>query len=610
MAAALAALGLLGIAQATSGFVPRATGSLDSFLSKETPIALQGVLNNIGASGAFSKGISEGVVVASPSKTDPNYWYTWTRDSALTLKCLVDEFIGGNSDLESVIKEYISTSASIQGISNPSGDLSDGSGLGEPKFMVNATAFTGDWGRPQRDGPALRATAMMAYANYLIGNGDNSTADSIVWPIVKNDLAYVAQYWNKTGFDLWEETDGSSFFATAVQHRALVEGDALAKSLGHSCDDCASQAPQVLCFLQSYWNGSSIVANFADNGRSGIDVNSAIGIIATFDPEADCDDATFQPCSSRSLASHKVLVDSFRDIFTLNANISSGSAVAIGRYPEDVFQGGNPWYLATSAAAEVLYDALYQWDKIGSINITSTSLAFFKDIYSSASVGTYSSDSSEYKDIVSAVKTYADGFLSIVAKYTPSDGTLSEQFQRDHGAPMSASGLTWSYAALLTAASRRASKVPASWGESSAASVPSTCSASPATGSYTSATATSWPTAPATTSRPSCSAPTEVAVTFQEIVTTNEGEDIYLSGSSKALSNWSTTDAILLSAQDYRDVNNLWYVSLTLPAGSSFEYKYFKNSSGTITWEEDPNRSYTVPSDCGVSTACLNDEWQ
>lgn len=72
MAAALAAFSLLGLAQATSGFVPRATGSLDSFLSTETPIALQGVLNNIGASGAYSEGISKGVVVASPSKTDPN----------------------------------------------------------------------------------------------------------------------------------------------------------------------------------------------------------------------------------------------------------------------------------------------------------------------------------------------------------------------------------------------------------------------------------------------------------------------------------------------------------------------------------------------------------
>ncbi|KAH8704141.1 putative glucoamylase precursor [Talaromyces proteolyticus] len=608
--ALLAAFSILCIAHSSSDFVPRATGSLDSFISNETPIALQGVLNNIGSSGSFSEEVSEGVVIASPSKQDPNYFYSWTRDSALTLKCLVDEFIAGNSDLESVIKEYISTSASIQGISNPSGDLSDGKGLGEPKFMVNATAFTGSWGRPQRDGPALRATAMIAYANYLISNGENSTVDSIIWPIVQNDLAYVAQYWNETTFDLWEEVQGSSFFTTAVQHRALVQGNALATTLGHSCANCVSQAPQILCFLQSYWTGSSILANFADNGRSGVDVNSAIGVIATFDPEAGCDDTTFQPCSARALANHKVLTDSFRDVFSLNANISAGTAVAVGRYPEDVFQGGNPWYLATSAAAEQLYDAIYQWKKQGSINITSISLPFFKDVYSSAATGSYSSSDSAFNDIISAVTTYADGYLSIVAQYTPSDGTLTEQFQRDEGFPISASGLTWSYAAFLTAAARRASTVPASWGGSNANTVPSTCSASPPTGSYTSATETSWPTAPATSTRPACSAPSDVSVTFQEIISTNEGDEIYLAGNIEALKNWSTTNAILLSAKDYRSADNLWYTELSLPAGTSFEYKFFKNTSGTITWEDDPNRSYTVSQDCGVSTACVNDEWQ
>jgi hypothetical protein len=33
---------------------------------------------------------------------------------------------------------------------------------------------------------------------------------------------------NNTGFDLWEEVSGSSFFTTNAQHRALVEGSALA----------------------------------------------------------------------------------------------------------------------------------------------------------------------------------------------------------------------------------------------------------------------------------------------------------------------------------------------------------------------------------------------
>ena len=103
--------------------------------------------------------------------------------------------------------------AKLQGVSNPSGSLSDGGGLGEPKFNVDMSAYTGAWGksvwqtalrmvanldglgRPQRDGPALRAIALITYAKWLISNGYTSTASSIVWPVIKNDLAYVYQYW-------------------------------------------------------------------------------------------------------------------------------------------------------------------------------------------------------------------------------------------------------------------------------------------------------------------------------------------------------------------------------------------------------------------------------
>lgn len=216
-----------------------------------------------------------------------------------------------------------------------------------------------------------------------------------------------------TFIDLWEEVNGSSFFTIAVQHRALVEGANFATSLGKTCPDCVSQAPQVLCYLQSFWNGSSILSNFGSS-RSGKDANSLLGTIHTFDPEAACDDTTFQPCSSRALANHKVVTDSFRSIYSINSGIAAGQGVAVGRYPEDSYMnGGNPWFLCTFAAAEVLYDALYQWDKIGSITIDSTSLAFFKDVYSSAAVGNYSSSSTAYSSIVSAVKTYADGYLSI-----------------------------------------------------------------------------------------------------------------------------------------------------------------------------------------------------
>ena len=127
--------------------------------------------------------------------TSPDF-YTWTRDSALTFKTIVDTFIAGyDATLQTEIENYIEAQAYLQTVSNPSGSLSDGTGLGEPKFNVDESAYTGSWGRPQRDGPALRATALIAYSKWLINNGYTSTVTSLVWPIIQNDLNYVAQYW-------------------------------------------------------------------------------------------------------------------------------------------------------------------------------------------------------------------------------------------------------------------------------------------------------------------------------------------------------------------------------------------------------------------------------
>ena len=77
---------------------------------------------------------------------------------------LVDTFIAGNDSLQTLIEEYINAQAVIQGISNPSGGLTEeGLGLGEPKFNVNETQFSGAWGRPQRDGPGKSASKPARY---------------------------------------------------------------------------------------------------------------------------------------------------------------------------------------------------------------------------------------------------------------------------------------------------------------------------------------------------------------------------------------------------------------------------------------------------------------
>ena len=473
-------------------------GDLSTFLSKERSVALQGILDNLGASGKNVQGAGSGVVVASPSNDNPNYFYTWTRDAALTMKCLVDAFVNGKRSLEPLIQEYITTSANVQTIDNPSGTFASGAGLGEPKFYVNETAFEGNWGRPQRDGPALRATAMIAYAKTLIAANQTDSVVDVIWPVVQNDLNYVSQYWNDTGFDLWEEVEGSSFWTTAVQHRALVEGANFAHSIGKICSRCESETPFILCFLQNYWNGSSVISNVnlqSQYSRSGIDCNSILTSIHTYDPSTSCDNTTFQPCSSYALSNHQTYVNSFRDIYPLNSGINASTAVAVGRYSEDVYYGGNPWYICTSAAAEQLYSALHQWNNSGNINVDTLSLSFFTALVPDITAGTYTGPSDEYATLTSAVKSYADGFAGIVQKHIMNNGSLSEQFSKYDGFSLSARDLTWSYAAFLTMANARDGILPDSWGADSASDVSGCGSAkvSSVTESYSSPTATGFP---------------------------------------------------------------------------------------------------------------------
>jgi glucoamylase len=196
--------------------------------------------------------------------------------------------------------------------------------------------------------------------------------------------------------------------------------------------------------------------------------------IHTFDAEAGCDANTFQPCSDKALSNLLVYVDAFRSVYGINSGIPETEAVATGRYTSDVYYNGNPWYLTTIAVAEQLYDALTVWDQQGSLEVTSISLPFFSVFSADIEEGTYKADSSEYTKLTAAILEYADGFIEVVAKYTPDDGSLSEQYDKSTGAPLSAADLTWSYASILTAFAARDGFVPASWG-AAGLTVPSTC---------------------------------------------------------------------------------------------------------------------------------------
>ncbi|KAF8139186.1 glycoside hydrolase family 15 protein [Mycena galopus ATCC 62051] len=520
--------------------------SLDSYVATESPIAKAGMLANIGADGSKSEGAISGLVIASPSTVNPDYLYTWVRDSSLVFKVIIDQFTTGqDTTLQGQIQNFITAETNLQQVSNPSGTISTGASLTSSQFNVNGTAFTGSWGRPQRDGPALRSTSMITYANWLLKNTTASNVLNTLWPTIQLDLDYVANNWNQTGFDLWEEIQSSSFFTTAVQHRALRMGATLAAALGQDGSTYTTQADNVLCFLQSYWNPTGGY------------------ITRTPDPN------TFQPCSDKALSSLKVYADSFRSIYTLNSGIAANAA--------DVYMGGNPWYLTTAAVAEQLYDAGTVWAAQGSLEVTATSLAFFQQFLPSVTAGTYTSSSSTFTTLTAAVKTFADGFLAIHAEYTPTNGSLSEQFDRDTGVPLSAADLTWSYAAALTVFSARAGTPQVSWGAAGLV-VPTTCLAGPP--------------------------PPTAAVTFTVNATTVVGEDIYLCGSVDALEDWSPDTALILSPAEYP----IWSITVNVPASTDIQYKYIRKLNGVLTsWESDPNNEFVSPAN---GTYVLNDTWR
>lgn len=295
--APLAILALPALAAAIPNLAERQSrqSTVSNWVQKEQVIAFNGALNNIGGfNSGLVPGAEPGVVVASPSNYYPNYFYTWTRDSALTYTMIVDELIFGNASLQKTVEDYTHAQADLQTVTNPSGTFwPAGLGLGEPKFYTNLTRFNGDWGRPQRDGPALRAIVFINLCQALMAINETSVAKNLYWPLILNDLKYVGQYWNQTGYDLWEEVHGSSFFTIASQHRALASGELLARKLGLSCPPC-QEAPNILCFLENnFWNstGGYLTADINVNNvnRSGINNNPLLAAIHTFDPSATCD---------------------------------------------------------------------------------------------------------------------------------------------------------------------------------------------------------------------------------------------------------------------------------------------------------------------------------
>ncbi|MCJ1229934.1 glycoside hydrolase 15 protein [Toensbergia leucococca] len=446
--------------------------------TSEAGISKARLFNNIDIPGA-----ALGTVIAGQSFANPDYAYNWVRDASRTISVVYDFYTAANSTVsratyESILFEYAQAGATEQN------DQDLITGLGEPKFFLNNSAFTGPWGRPQNDGPASRAITLMNFANaYLSNGGSLSTVDQRIWdsvtypsqaPVMK-DLKFVAANWTYPSFDLWEEESSDHFYTRMVQRRALIMGSVFATNFGDSALSSmfSSAAAALTATLSQFWDPARNLILYEHGpvlrGKSSYkDVAVVLGVLHGYN-----NDDVYGPTNDQVLASAYEIATSFLPIYlvaqtTVDPTSELPLGIPVGRYPEDTYNGittdglGNPWYLCTVSMAELFYRAATQYVNIDKqIVITSASLPFWQyfapqETYDLGTKDTYGSNDHHFAQMVLSLKGWGDAFMRRVKYETPANGHLTEQYDRNTGAPTGALDLTWSYAALLTASFSRA----------------------------------------------------------------------------------------------------------------------------------------------------------
>lgn len=393
----------------------------------------------------------EGVVVASPSRSHPDYFYHWVRDAALVMNTIFDvmeseQNIKKKKKLKKLMYEFVNR---VKGNQIASGFWK----LGEPKYNVDGTPFTGPWGRPQHDGPALRAITLIKFANCLLKDGKaDYVKENLYSPtlpaltVIKKDLEYTARHWSLKGFDYWEEVKGLHFSTMMAQRRAMIDGAKLARRLNdpHAATFYEGVAMRIEQRLKKFWNPTKDYIESTQEQTRGVqksqlDISVVLGV-----HHSGLNDGFFDVLDPRVIKTVNKLNDSFNRIYKINGDKNLGTA--IGRYPEDTYDGyrtdkeGNPWFLATFAMAEyylrVAKASNYSKASLGNICL-SLKLKHCSNM--------------TQKKFKTLLTKKANTYFERADFHADQNGHMSEQMNRYNGYMMGARDLTWSYASHISA---------------------------------------------------------------------------------------------------------------------------------------------------------------
>jgi glucoamylase len=399
-----------------------------------------------------------GSIVASPVLAaydpDPDYFFHWFRDSAVVIDALRILFESGTLGVEAIehVAHFVAFSSSLNELDGrklvaapqwrtavtpdfkqylrDDADLAVAHGeriVAETRVNPDGTLDISKWCRPQHDGPALRALALL---RWLRAAPDLPGAAELI----RADLAFVSNHWREPSYDIWEEEQGQHYYTLCVTAAALIAGAAwlTERAEARQAHVLQTEGQEIHRLLDGFWVPGekyyrSRILTSAQRSTKELDIAVVLAAIHA-EPVSGAKAGKSLAEAARTGAAHTVhdprmhatldcLEALFAQAYPINRN---RYGAALGRYDGDVYYSGGAYYFSTLGAAELCYRAARATpDRGGWLQ-------------------------------------RGDAFLRTVQEFTPSGGELSEQFDKSTGVQTSAKHLAWSYAALISCvASRR-----------------------------------------------------------------------------------------------------------------------------------------------------------
>jgi glucoamylase len=430
--------------------------TLEEWIQKQAEVSWAKIKENI-EHGQRHLGAAPGAVVASPGQAyDPtnrehqNYHYHWVRDAALVMHSFVRQLQSEQDPIEQ--SQLISSLMNYAQFSRRNQETRTQGGLGEPKFHLNGDAFDEPWGRPQNDGPALRAITLM---DFLSSVGRPEENQWLFFDLIARDLDYVAHVLADPSFCLWEEVRGFHYFTFSVQRQALIQGAKLARYFGHGemADRYLNRVEEITRRMLGFRaEGGIVVATLEASGGHVRDKNSGLDMAVILAVVYGSDKAK-GPLESLTALDPYIqntafqLRAEFQRIYPLNQGRDSGFLV--GRYPEDKYFGGNPWPVNSFGLAQFYYRVAREYLRLGRIEVTSINRNFFASLRPEIhSDQVFVRGSAEFREVMEALLKEGDQIVDHLRKYVGPEGDLSEQIEKESGYAVALPNLTWSHAAF------------------------------------------------------------------------------------------------------------------------------------------------------------------